>query len=107
MKIIEGFNLVNKKLTEAGAESPAFDTSELISFVLDTPYTPALDKEQEICAEDTAKLLNLAERRAKGEPLQYILERPLKWFPKTSKRNTSKVTTTFTLKDTLFKTSNF
>ena len=73
MKIIEGFNLVNKKLTEAGAESPAFDTSELISFVLNTPYTPALDKEQEICAEDTAKLLNLAERRAKGEPLQYIL----------------------------------
>ena len=73
MKIIECFNLITKKLTEAGAESPAFDASELISFVLDTPYTPALDKETEMSDKDYHKLLTLAERRAAGEPLQYII----------------------------------
>ncbi|MBE6793327.1 MAG: peptide chain release factor N(5)-glutamine methyltransferase [Ruminococcaceae bacterium] len=73
MKIIEGFNLITKKLTEAGAESPAFDASELISFVLGTPYTPALDKETEMSDKDYHKLLTLAERRAAGEPLQYII----------------------------------
>lgn len=75
MKIIEGFNLITKKLTEAGAESPAFDASELISFVLGTPYTPALDKETEMSDKDYHKLLTLAERRAAGEPLQYIIGR--------------------------------
>lgn len=75
MKIIEGFNLITKKLTEAGAESPAFDASELISFVLGTPYTPALDKETEMSDKDYHKLLTLAERRTAGEPLQYIIGR--------------------------------
>ena len=73
MKIIDGFKLIKKKLTEAGAESPAFDTSELISFVLGTPYSPALDKEKELTEVEFDTLLSLAERRAKGEPLQYIL----------------------------------
>lgn len=73
MKIIDGFNLINKKLTEAGAESPAFDASELISFVLGTPYSPALDKDKKIDEEKLATLLELCERRAGGEPLQYVL----------------------------------
>ncbi len=73
MKIIESFNLIKEKLTEAGAESPAFDASELISFVLGTPYSPALDKEKELTQENFKTLLDLCERRAKGEPLQYIL----------------------------------
>lgn len=73
MKIIESFNLIKEKLTEAGAESPAFDASELISFVLGTPYSPALDKEKELTEENFKTLLDLCERRAKGEPLQYIL----------------------------------
>ncbi|MBQ2825242.1 MAG: peptide chain release factor N(5)-glutamine methyltransferase [Clostridia bacterium] len=73
MKIIDSFNLIKEKLTEAGAESPAFDTSELISFVLGTPYSPALDKEKELSEDKLATLLKLCERRCKGEPLQYIL----------------------------------
>ncbi len=73
MKICDGFNLIRKKLTEAGAESPAFDASELISFVLNTPYSPALDKEKELTAEELNTLISYAERRSKGEPLQYIL----------------------------------
>lgn len=73
MKIIEGFNLITKKLTEAGAESPAFDASELISYVLKTPYSPALDKEKDLTEAELDTLLSLAERRAEGEPLQYIL----------------------------------
>lgn len=73
MKIIDSFNLISKKLTEAGAESPAFDASELISFILNTPYSPALDKENELCDTELDNLFELCERRAKGEPLQYIL----------------------------------
>ncbi len=73
MKIIDSFNLIKEKLTEAGAESPAFDTSELISFVLGTPYSPALDKEKELSEDKLATLLELCERRCEGEPLQYIL----------------------------------
>lgn len=73
MKIIDGFNLISKKLDEAGAESPAFDASELISFVMGTPYSPLLDKEKELSESELESLLSLAERRAKGEPLQYIL----------------------------------
>lgn len=73
MRIIDGFNLISQKLKEAGAESPAFDTSELISFVLGTPYSPALDKETELSESQEEKLFDLAKRRAKGEPLQYIL----------------------------------
>lgn len=73
MKIIESFNLIKEKLTEAGAKSPAFDASELISFVLGTPYSPALDKEKELTEENFKTLLDLCERRCEGEPLQYIL----------------------------------
>lgn len=73
MKIIDGFNLISKKLSEAGAESPAFDTSELISFVINAPYSPALDKNAELTDAQVKRLLSLADRRAKGEPLQYIL----------------------------------
>lgn len=73
MKIIDSFNLIKEKLTEAGAESPAFDTSELISFVMGTPYSPALDKEKELNEKDYETLLSLCKRRCEGEPLQYIL----------------------------------
>ena len=73
MKIIDGFNLIKEKLTKAGAESPAFDASELISYVLETPYSPALDKEKELTKNEQDNLISLAERRAEGEPLQYIL----------------------------------
>ena len=75
MKIIESFNLINKKLTEAGAESPAFDASELISFVIGRNYSPAFDKDKELSEDKLANLLELCERRAGGEPLQYILGR--------------------------------
>lgn len=73
MKIIDSFNLIKEKLTEAGAESPAFDASELISYVLQSPYSPALDKEKELSSKELGILISLAERRAQGEPLQYIL----------------------------------
>ena len=73
MKIIDGFNLIKEKLTKAGAESPAFDASELISYVLGTPYSPALDKEKDLTETEADALICLAQRRAEGEPLQYIL----------------------------------
>lgn len=75
MKIIDGFNLIVNKLSEAGAESPAFDASELLAFVLNTPYSSALDKEKELTQKEYAALISCAERRSKGEPLQYILGR--------------------------------
>ena len=73
MKIIDGFNLIKEKLTKAGAESPAFDASELISYILNTPYSPALDKEKELTETEADTLISLAQRRTEGEPLQYIL----------------------------------
>lgn len=73
MKIIDSFNLIKEKLTEAGAESPAFDASELISYVLGTPYSPRLDKDKELTKTEFDALLSLTDRRVEGEPLQYIL----------------------------------
>ena len=73
MKIIDSFRLISKKLSEAGAESPAFDTSELISFVINAPYSPALHKDQELTDKELELLFSLSHRREKGEPLQYIL----------------------------------
>ena len=73
MKICDSFNLIKEKLTKAGAESPAFDASELISYILGTPYSPALDKEAELSDEDFKTLVEYTDRRALGEPLQYII----------------------------------
>lgn len=73
MKISDAFNLITEKLTEAGVDSPAFDTSELISFIMGKPYSKAFHGNDELCEDDFAKLSDLASRRAKGEPLQYIL----------------------------------
>lgn len=73
MKIIDGFNLISKRLSEAGAESPAFDTWELISFVLEKPCSPAFDRERELSQGEFEKLCELSKRRESGEPLQYIL----------------------------------
>ena len=73
MKIIDGFNLIKEKLTKAGAESPAFDASELFSFVLGTPFSPALDRDKELADAELKMLIEYADRRAQGEPLQYII----------------------------------
>ncbi len=73
MKIIDGFILIKEKLTKAGAESPAFDASELISYILNTPYSPQLDKNRELTEKELDTLLSLTQRRVEGEPLQYIL----------------------------------
>ncbi len=54
-------------------ESPAFDTSELFSFVLKAPYSPLLSKDRSLTPTELQQLLALAQRRAEGEPLQYIL----------------------------------
>lgn len=73
MKITDAFNLITEKLTEAGVDSPAFDTSELISFVIGKTYSKAFHGNDELSEEDFTRLTDLANRRSEGEPLQYIL----------------------------------
>lgn len=73
MKINESFNLTVTKLTEAGAESPAFDASELISYIIKAPFSPRLDTDKELTEAEASALSELVARRVSGEPLQYIL----------------------------------
>ena len=73
MKLLESFNITVKKLTEAGAESPAFDASELISYVTQSRFSPRLFEDRELTEKEETFLCELAQRRAQGEPLQYIL----------------------------------
>lgn len=73
MKLLESFNTTVKKLTEAGAESPAFDASELISYVTESRFSPRLFEDRELTEREEALLCELADRRVDGEPLQYIL----------------------------------
>ncbi len=75
MKLLESFNNTVKKLTEAGAESPAFDASELVSHVIQSRFSPRLFEDRELTENEEALLCRLTERRAAGEPLQYILGR--------------------------------
>lgn len=73
MKISQGYNLTVQKLTEAGAESPAFDASQLVAFVLNENLSPAFYGERELSETQLSSLLSVTRRRAGGEPLQYIL----------------------------------
>lgn len=73
MKISQGYNLTVQKLTEAGAESPAFDASQLVAFVLNENLSPAFYGERELSEAQLNSLLSVTRRRADGEPLQYIL----------------------------------
>lgn len=73
MKLLESFNITVKKLTEAGAESPAFDASELISYVIQSRFSPRLSEDRELTESEEALLSELIKRRTSGEPLQYIL----------------------------------
>ena len=76
MKIIDGFNLIKEKLTKAGAESPAFDASELISYVLNAPYSPLLDNEKELTSKELESLLSFAQRMydeaAQGQGVEFF-----------------------------------
>lgn len=73
MKISQGYNLTVQKLTEAGAESPAFDASQLVAFALNENLSPAFYGERELSEAQLNSLLSVTRRRAGGEPLQYIL----------------------------------
>ena len=74
MTIDKTYKAITEKLTEAGVDSPAFDAISLMEAVLGTKRKDLiLSPEKEISQEDADKLLSFTQRRAKGEPLQYIM----------------------------------
>ena len=67
------YKLTLEKLQKAGADAPAFDTIWLMGSVLDiTKQDLLVNPEREVSEEDTEKILLLADRRIKGEPVQYL-----------------------------------
>lgn len=74
MTLNELYNYVKEKLEKAGADSPAFDAVCLIDAVF--PFERRdliIDGNKEIAPELCNKIQSLADRRADGEPLQYII----------------------------------
>ncbi len=74
MTLNELYNYVKEKLEKAGADSPAFDAVWLINAVF--PFERRdliIDGDREIAPELCDKIQNLTDRRASGEPLQYII----------------------------------
>lgn len=68
----EALSIITEKLRKAGADSPAFDASELVDFVLGK-VSRAFPENTDISKEQEDTLLSLCGRRVRGEPLQYIL----------------------------------
>lgn len=74
MKIKDAEKLIEDMLKKAGVDSPAFDSLCLTEKVCGCTRTELiLNREQPIDKSKAQKLTELAKRRIKGEPLQYIL----------------------------------
>ncbi len=74
MTIKEAFNYIKQRLDKAGVDDPAFDTIYLFEHVLDyTRSDITVYADKQIDENDFCKLTELANRRAMGEPIQYIL----------------------------------
>lgn len=74
MTIKKIYKTLTDTLTKAGTDSPAFDALTLMNHLLGIERIHLLtEADREISEEDTNALIQMCERRAKGEPLQYIL----------------------------------
>ncbi len=73
MTIDKVYKTLTDILQKAGADSPAFDSIYLMETLLGTNRSDiTLFPKKEVSEEDADKLITLANRRAKGEPLQYL-----------------------------------
>ncbi len=74
MTLNELYNYVKEKLVKAGADSPAFDAVWLINAVFPFERRNLIfDGDMELASELSEKVITLTDRRACGEPLQYII----------------------------------
>ena len=74
MTLTNTYRLISDKLKKAGADSPAFDTIWIMESVLGiTKQDLVTNPDKEVAAEDFQKISQLADRRAQGEPLQYLV----------------------------------
>ncbi len=74
MTIDKVYKTLTDILKKAGADSPAFDAISLMEAVLGTKRSDlTLFPDKDVSKADSEKLLALANRRAQGEPLQYII----------------------------------
>lgn len=66
-------NALKGLLTRAGVDNPDGDTAEILCAVLGCDHTQLILREDDIPAESCDKALQMARRRADGEPIQYVL----------------------------------
>lgn len=66
-------NAVKSLLTRAGVENPDGDTREILCAALHCSYTALTLFDAEVSAAVCEQATAMARRRAKGEPLQYVL----------------------------------
>ena len=60
-------------LTRAGIDDPSYESTEILCTVLRCNRTELILREGELSEEASERAVDMAQRRAKGEPLQYIL----------------------------------
>lgn len=74
MTLRQGYEVVKKRLEEAGCDSPAFDASCLLRDICGSGREALpVEGDRLLTAEEQARLLDGAKQRAAGRPLQYIL----------------------------------
>lgn len=66
-------NAVKSLLTRAGADNPGGDTTEILCAALNCTRTELILRDGEVSEEEAENAVAMARRRAKGEPLQYVL----------------------------------
>lgn len=74
MKIKEAISYFTENLLKAGVFDPAFDTIYIFEYVLSYTRTQLnIFSDRELSDEEFSTISKMIERRAKGEPVQYIL----------------------------------
>ena len=78
MTIKQAFNFCKQQLIEAGVDDPAFDAVYLFEHVFSLSRAEiTIYADREVCDTDYNKLCECVDRRATGEPVQYIIG---KWY---------------------------
>lgn len=66
-------NALKSLLTRAGVDNPDGDTTEILCAVLGCNHTQLILREDDIPARFCDRAMQMARRRADGEPIQYVL----------------------------------
>lgn len=66
-------NALKSLLTHAGIEDPSYEAAEILCAVLNCSRTELILRNDALSGKESEKAIAMAQRRAAGEPLQYIL----------------------------------